>query len=361
MKTELFKMDARHMIRVWTCWVESHPNRSTVFIRHGINGQQQILEREVFSGHNHGEQATASYRTRVNKQRDRRGYTDEIPTCRPFRPMLCKNYRDNLEHIPPQVSIQPKLNGMRCMGSANWMMSREGTNFYSLPHIQEQLSKLPPEVVLDGELYVHNQSLEYVISMCKRNERIPENIRVSYYVFDIADETLNFHARHEYMSELFAEHFPSTQNCLPHVDYSNNFPLGPVRMLNTISVPNTEIDEHYNYFLKHNYEGAIIRNPNTIYQFNVRSPGLFKYKPVERMNCLCLDVIPCEKATSQARLVLRAPNRTSFKCSIKGTHDYRKKILKRPELALNKLVEIEYETLSDHGKPLKPIAVRILD
>ena len=91
----------------------------------------------------------------------------------------------------------------------------------------------------------------------------------------------------------------------------------------------------------------------------MRSPGLFKYKPVERMNCLCLDVVSCEHAKDQAKLILRAPNRTSFTCQIKGTHDYRKQLLRRPHLALNKLVEIEYETLSDDNKPLKPVATKI--
>lgn len=371
-KTELFKMDARNMIRVWTCWVEEYPTKTILVIRHGINGQQQIFNRDEYTGYNHLEAAQSEASTRINRQRDRRGYSETIPSTRPFRPMLCKNLKDNWDHIPPQVYIQPKLNGMRCMASSTWMMSRAGTNIYSLPHIQQALSTLPPEVVLDGELYCHNQSIEFVMSMCKRNERIPENIRISFYVFDIADETLNYNARLEYTRDLFAEHFPSAQNNLPHEDYkhptnpnlpisfpTNPSPIGHVRLLNTLDIPSTEIEEHHKFFLSNGYEGSIVRNPRTPYQFNVRSPGLFKYKPVERMNCLCLDVVPCEHAKDQAKLILRAPNRTSFTCQIKGTHDYRKQLLRRPHLVLNKLVEIEYETLSDDNKPLKPVATKI--
>ena len=53
MRTTLFKLDARGQVREWTIWIENHPTRSMVFIRHGANGQQQIIDSNCFTEYNH--------------------------------------------------------------------------------------------------------------------------------------------------------------------------------------------------------------------------------------------------------------------------------------------------------------------
>ncbi len=357
MRTTLFKMDARGQIREWTCWVENHQSFSYIFIRHGANGHQMVIDKVKIDCPAHEEQANFESKSRINKQRDRKGYTEEIPTCRPFKPMLLKRYAENKEHVPPYCYIQPKLNGERCMGSSTWMKSRELSQISCLPHIKEALSVLPPEIVLDGELYCHGMPLQTLLGYCKRDDPLPGFEKISYYVYDIIDESLQFSAREDYLHEFFTEYFPSTADNQPHLDGQS---LPPIRRLNTLKINSEEIDTHYNFFLKHGYEGAVIRNPYSIYQCNVRSPGILKYKPVEVLNCLCVDVVPCKNAPKQAKFILRAPNRRTFACSIKGNHAYREKLLNRPDIALGKLVRIEFEMFSEEEIPLKAVAVEIL-
>ncbi len=69
------------------------------------------------------------YYSRIAYQRDRKGYSVEIPTSRPSLPMLAQEYKKNPEFA--QTALQPKLDGIRCIMSNEGLLSRKNRYFTS--------------------------------------------------------------------------------------------------------------------------------------------------------------------------------------------------------------------------------------
>ena len=375
MNTTLFKMDANGCIRVWTAWVEHYAHSSTVFARHGLNGATPTISRSEFVTWEHEKLSDNELASRLTYMQKRRGYTETIPVCKPFRPMLLQSYKNRLQHIPPEVYIQPKLNGHRCLASSQWMKSREGNTIASLPEIQAALADLPEEIVLDGELYSHGFTSEQTQSVINRNTPDPERHKMSFVVYDLVDESLTFTERWKALQEIFQTAFmpfckpvlPHDLPKLPHDPPTTSLPPPPylptshsqVVLLDTLRIDSSQVDEHFKFFLSHQYEGAVIRLPNSHYQINVRSPGVLKLKPFETINSTILDIVPCDRAPTQGKLVLQNPKGGTFVAQLKGNHHYRTHVLRERDKYLGCLCTVEFEDYSENDKPLKPVGIKI--
>ena len=397
----VFKMDSKNHIRVWTIWVEHHSNKSIVFTRHGLNGasiENLAITRTEFVTTDHVDKSNSHVRGKIRLMTHRKGYTPNIPIARPFRPMLLQRWKDRVDSSPNNLFIQPKLRGFRCLASSSWLQSRTGDRYY-LPHIQQALSHLPEDVVLDGELYCHGLSEQEISSRvkCPVNAH-PEAHMISLFVFDIVEESLTYAERWEALKELFNEELPTTHTSTHQSDSSSSVPTHPlhtshsapqpaldailapptlhpsaiephfittpgVYLLNTLPVTKPEIQEHFDYYLSNGYEGAVIRNPYSHYQIDTRSPGVLKHKPIQTMNCRITNIVPGEKSHKHGKFMLQNPRipRLSFPCQYKAPHWRKEYILKNASQFIGKYVQVEFEDFGEDDKPLKPIGVKIYE
>ena len=76
------------------------------------------------------------------------------------KPMLAHKFDINrVDYTQPEgYYIQPKLDGIRCLFTADGAYSRNNKKFMNLKHIEMALKPFfeqHPDVVLDGELYNH--------------------------------------------------------------------------------------------------------------------------------------------------------------------------------------------------------------
>ena len=372
-QTVLFKQDASGRIREWATWIE----QSTLLIRHGLNAGEKQFERIQFDTF---DEARAEMNSRINRRRDRLGYTDHVPQCRPFRPMLAETYSQETMHaVPDIVYIQPKLDGFRCLASHNWMKGRNGLHIHIMKHIQAQLAPLPPEIVVDGELYIHGLSFQEISKHVTPDRPTPTTPSVELHLFDIADTTLPFSSRFGILKEIINEiseqapdwpcpicqhsdspYQPLTSN--PHCYFckgSGTVPLA-IKTVETLAIKSSDIAKHLQYYLNKGYEGMMIRDPKGMYETGTRSMSLLKLKPKDQDNYIIVDIIGGKgRYAKQAILVCETTKGDRFQAALAMPEYARTAIFINRTKYIGKLAHIEYLELTGSGVPRHPSAKAI--
>ena len=185
---------------------------------------------------------------------------------------------NNKPIVYDKVSMQPKLDGVRCVIQAEFTdvfkelkvkaYSRTGKEWKNIDHILQKLVPFfdkYPDVILDGELYNHDlrDDFEQIISMVRKtkpteNDRLLSLKNVQFHCYDIVDETLTFEERNYFI----IKHVEPSR-CIKHVK---------TQAVATESM--SKIIHQQN--LDAGYEGSILRT-NDVYQCK-RSHSLRKFK-----------------------------------------------------------------------------------
>jgi len=199
------------------------------------------------------------------------------------KPMLAYPVSDKPIDYTNKISMQPKLDGVRCLIQAEQVnhfsrpieyevkaYSRTGKQWLNIDHILQSLKpffEANPFVILDGELYNHalRDDFEKIIS-CVRKQKptaidIAESRRlVQFHCYDIVDETLTFENRYKFVHDNLRD--PSIYG---------------VRTVKTQAVSTESLSKVvHQQNLDAGYEGSILRTNDT-YQCK-RSHSLRKFK-----------------------------------------------------------------------------------
>lgn len=170
------------------------------------------------------------------------------------------------------ADLQRKLDGNRA--KARWdgdvvvLESRQGKLWLAVPHINRALEKImPKDAELDGEIYLHGKSLQWITSRSKK--AYTESVDLQFHVYDMpvvgGDDSLPWHQRSNALEALFAD---------SAVDDGS-----PLRLVETITVSSyAEAKGLHDKWVQEGYEGAIIRLPAGVYEFGYRSRSLLKLK-----------------------------------------------------------------------------------
>ena len=196
------------------------------------------------------------------------------------KPMLAYPV-NNKPIVYDKVSMQPKLDGVRCVIQAEkrgdksqlghlkvTAYSRTGKEWKNINHILVSLTPFfdkYPNVILDGELYNHDfkDDFEQIISMVRKTKPTDEDIlksaeNVQFHCYDIIDETLTFEERNYFISK-----HVKPGRCIKHVK--------------TQAVASESLSKViHQQNLDAGYEGSILRT-NDVYQCK-RSHSLRKFK-----------------------------------------------------------------------------------
>ena len=198
------------------------------------------------------------------------------------KPMLAYPV-NNKPIVYDKVSMQPKLDGVRCVIQAEQdysssgypipgvrvtAYSRTGKEWKNIDHILQKLVPFfdkYPDVILDGELYNHDlrDDFEQIISMVRKtkpteNDRLLSLKNVQFHCYDIVDETLTFEERNYFI----IKHVEPSR-CIKHVKTQA---VATESMSKVIHQQNLDAG----------YEGSILRT-NDVYQCK-RSHSLRKFK-----------------------------------------------------------------------------------
>lgn len=275
--------------------------------------------------------------------------------------MLALDFMKHGHKIEFPAIAQRKLDGVRCLSSKRKddsviLQSRQNNAFHHLDHIREDIRKinLPPNIILDGELYSHAgkltfQKLAGLVRRQKLTDAEKDAVKeIRYHVYDMINldnPNMSFEDRHRYLSNLITKGKPS------YIDVVQNFEVKDV----------DEADKLHSQFVMNGYEGLMFRNKDSPYQGG-RSKHLQKYKKFDDDE---FEIVGYEEASGKdagsVKWVLQTEEGNRFTARPKGTLAERTKLFNNAPSYIGKMLTVKYFGLTDGGIPRFPIGITIRD
>lgn len=269
-----------------------------------------------------------------------------------LKPMLAQEYKQNATF---PVWVQPKLDGVRCLiylkNGDVVFQSRQNTIYepfeHLVPELKHFLSKMPPNSILDGELYTHGLEFEKIVSMVRRAKtRHPDLLTLKYTLYDFfikGNNTLLYEERLNTLTSLY-----------------NSTKLNHIELIETKLVKDeTVLDNTHDYYTAQNYEGIMLRN-NAKYKEGARSKDLLKYKKFmdaefevigHHMSKFGIPVPVFECKTGDKTFSVMMKEDTDTKNSrMKNITDY-----------YGKMLTVKYQELTSDGIPRFPVGISFRD
>lgn len=360
----LYSLNTNGSIQRWTISVDGY----TIAKEYGqIGGKFQSVSDEVKSGKNVGKtnetsreeqavaEATAQWEKKlksgyVRSENDaHKNKVDEEFVDGGIEPMLAHKWRDHASKILYPAFIQPKLDGIRCLAMLRkgkctlWSRTRKPIN--SMPHIIEEIErqfKGQDDVVLDGELYNHSykDKFEEIVSLVRPDAPKAGHGVVQYHIYDMTAQLWTFKQRSDYLSERIT-------------------PNKILVLVKTIKVEEDEVTDHFTDFRKAGYEGAMIRNAKSLYEFK-RSYGLQKIKEFDDAEFEIIGVEAGRGRMSECAIfVCKTKKGNEFNCKMEGSLDALKVFLQKPKSVIGKALTVRYQGMTSGDVPRFPIGVTV--
>lgn len=292
-------------------------------------------------------------------------------------PMLAKVLKNNKPFDKRRYLGQYKINGVRCIIGAIktsdlfnpirlTYRSREGTDWTPKltwmdevikPEIKDDLldAMLEEGACLDGELYLPGYKVNDINSFVK-NEKLPQHFQLQYWCYDIAIDNMSYDARRKFRTENINRICYTFDTYDQHLNNKSKLILLP-------DVAICDIDDATRFrdkFISLGFEGLIVRDVSSAYQFGARNLAMLKYKRVDDAKFKIVDVVPEGVRTTLCKFVLRNDiNDELFEATGNFDHSRQEYILKHKEDFIGKLATCEYRERS--GKKDVPFHCKLID
>ena len=342
----LYIRDNKGAIRQWSIGVEDY----IIIIKHGqVGGRQQAITEEVESGkagRSLEEQIQLRIASRINKQKDK-GYSEDIkltsngPVNRIGlkKPMLAQAFGkvNNIDFS--EAFVQHKYDGNRCLianiGGKKVAYTRNGKIYKAIDHILDSIS-LSPSTIIDGELYCHGESLQTIVSWCKRDTPLPETKKLKYHCYDIISPNK--------FSERLAELYDSVQ-------FGESAEIVPTIKIDSYD----KLMEMFKESRRLNYEGSILRWGDFGYEDGKRSKSLVKIKEWLDSEFVVIGINPSKDYW--AILTCAVESGKTFSVSAPGTITQKREVLMNREKYLGTRVKVQFSGFTKDGIPFHPVAI----
>lgn len=285
---KLYKKSSTGKIQEWQIHVKEAKNMQLrnggiIYTNHGqMGGKIQETHDIITEGKNIGkknetsayEQACLNAESKWKKQR-KKGYMENLEDVEAgvsgvqgFELMLAQKYSDNMEKVIFPAAMQKKLDGERIKIEVSdgkcTLRYKNGDVVNSLPHLNKALEEKFPsgDVKFDSEAYHddYKDNFSEIQSLVNSKEPKPGHEKVQLWIFDIPNLTHDFAMRHVLLKQMIGKH-----------------PL--LKVVEYITVTNhADIRETTIKWVKEGFEGAMIRNTNSLYEAGKRSYNLLKFK-----------------------------------------------------------------------------------
>jgi ATP-dependent DNA ligase len=292
-------------------------------------------------------------------------------------PMLAKVLKDNKPFDKRSYLGQYKINGVRCIIGAvktNDLFnpirltysSREGTDWTPKlswmdevikPELEDDLldAMLEEGACLDGELYLPGYKVNDINSFVK-NEKLPQHFQLQYWCYDIAIDNMSYDARRKFRTENINRICYTFDTYDQHLNNKSKLILLPDVVISDIDDATRFRDK----FISLGFEGLIIRDVNSAYQFGARNLAMLKYKRVDDAKFKIVDVVPEGVRTNLCKFVLQNDiNDELFEATGNFDHSRQEYILKHKEDFIGKFATCEYRERS--GKKDVPFHCKLVD
>jgi len=356
----LYKLTKTGAVQYWSISVED--NEITIEFGQVGTSSPQITKEVISEGKNLGrsnattpvEQAYLEAAARWTKQKDRNGYVDSLERAQAGEkstdapvPMLAHTWEKQGHKLKFPLIASPKLDGLRCMArkvdGVVTLYSRKGTVFTSVPHINKALEGLNFDL-LDGELYSHKykDNFEHITHLVRQQTPCAGHEEVEFHIFDLVDPN-------PYSERIvsLAQLIPPGGACLVYV---------PVRDVHDVAA----IEEAYDFYAEMGYEGAMLRQPESLYEHS-RSYGLQKYKKFLDDEFEIVDVVEGRgRLAGHGIFVCKTKEGTQFQVKMVGDTKQLKTYLEQKQDYIGKQLTVKYQGISTKNSvPRFPVGQRV--
>lgn len=271
-------------------------------------------------------------------------------------PMLAKTYNGNVWKKVSCMYGQYKINGLRCIITAytqNDMFkpirlrfqSREGIIWNTLENLSDYLLSIIPAniirdmidgyVALDGEIYLPGYTINQINHFVKDANCI-ENKLLQFWCYDIMMEGNQAH-RNMYRYHIKK---PTSFNSIKE-HYNNKERL--IILHNKYITNDNEAIDARNHFINLGFEGLILRNAKTDYQYGRRRANYMeKFKDAAEGDFIILDIYKEKKRDLPILLCKNDINNEKFETRLSVSHIVQQEVLFDSQSYIGRTVHIEY-------------------
>lgn len=239
--------------------------------------------------------------------------------------------------------------------------SRGGKNYdYSTWQIREHpmlvnFLKRYPKIILDGELYKHGKSLQQISGAARMEKTTKGNDWLEYYVYDV----------------MLPIPFTERLKVLKAIQKALNLGFDPNREwkdgeLRVQMVPQEKVSGKDNIMKLHDkyvsegWEGCVVRNPDSTYQFGGRKADMIKFKMYKDAEFVITGISEGLRDEDMC-FTLETEDGIPFKAKPMGSRDIKDQYRKDLPQLIGKKATVKYFYLSDEGTPLQPVLKSIRD
>lgn len=271
-------------------------------------------------------------------------------------PMLAKTYNGNVWKKVSCMYGQYKINGLRCIITAytqNDMFkpirlrfqSREGIIWNTLENLSDYLLSIIPAniirdmidgyVALDGEIYLPGYTINQINHFVK-DANCVENKLLQFWCYDIMMEGNQAH-RNMYRYHIKK---PTSFNSIKE-HYNNKERL--IILHNKYITNDNEAIDARNHFINLGFEGLILRNAKTNYQYGRRRANYMeKLKDAAEGDFIILDIYKEKKRDLPILLCKNDINNEKFETRLSTSHIVQQEVLFDSQSYIGRTVHIEY-------------------
>lgn len=271
-------------------------------------------------------------------------------------PMLAKTYNGNVWKKVSCMYGQYKINGLRCIITAytqNDMFkpirlrfqSREGIIWNTLENFSDYLLSIIPAniirdmidgyVALDGEIYLPGYTINQINHFVK-DANCVENKLLQFWCYDIMMEGNQAH-RNMYRYHIKK---PTSFNSIKE-HYNNKERL--IILHNKYITNDNEAIDARNHFINLGFEGLILRNAKTDYQYGRRRANYMeKFKDAAEGDFIILDIYKEKKRDLPILLCKNDINNEKFETRLSISHIVQQEVLFDSQSYIGRTVHIEY-------------------
>lgn len=352
--------------KLWSVEVRHQDGHGVIVTTHGYkDGKMQVSEKVITDGKNIGkknqttpfDQAVAEARTAWTKKRESsyalideevdeevsrgKGIDDSVPL-----PMLAHDYNKRGKSIQFPCFVQKKFDGTRCVGvPQKGLFSRNRKSYPHMDHILAELNRLPPTMILDGELYSDTLTFQEIVGLVKRETLKAgdeeKQQQIQFHVYDLINE-MPYVQRYANLQMLF-----------------RRYKFKHLVLVKTEHCESEEkMKEMHAQYVTDGYEGIMLRNKDGLYANN-RSIHLQKYKEFFDMECDIVGFKEGEGAEAGCVIWICELDGKTFACRPRGTREEREELFEKGADFIGNQLTVRYQEKTDDGLLRFPVGIAI--
>ena len=288
------------------------------------------------------------------------------------KPMLAKQEKDikNRKIFDNKWYISRKVNGVRCLiyfdGKNIRTASRGATNYdiaiiHIIQHpILEEFFKNHPDAILDGAVFKKDWSLNKISGICRSQKTVNDGKDLQFYWYDIVDLEQSFSERWKIMQEWSKELQLSDFDPYKYFSDSDlHIQFLPQELISGFENMKKLHDE----WVKEGWEGAVIRNPDSVYKPGSRGNDWIKIKVYQDAEYPIVGLSEGLRDEDMC-FILETPNGQRFNCKPIGDREQKQWYRDHIDELVGKNLTIKYFEMSGvEGSeiPQQPIGICVRD